>query len=316
MDQLPSFGREIFSVIEPTARLLVPGIQENASSILSTPKETLSYGAHPRQQLDVYSPKSPEKFSRKPAPILIFIYGGGFLIGDKTLPEVPLVHANIGHFFTERGFITIIPDYRLLSHGAKFPSGGEDVAGVVEWVKKQYGYSPQDLFIMGNSAGGVHVATFMLSPLFKGVRDSVAAENKNGIRWKGAVILAAPFHYRLVMEQRSDPLKTYYGNRVQEDCALGLLKASPEEAQWSPKVLVLYATLDPEDEIIKPNLDFIEEWRNTGRKDLDVKLLEGHNHISPVFTIGTGRDDQEAWGHVVADWMGRLVRRGPDSLND
>lgn len=306
MDQLPSFGREISSVIEPTAKVFVPSIRRNASSILSTPRETFSYGAHTRQQLDVYSPKSLTDSSGKPAPILIFTYGGGFIVGDKILPELPLVHANIGYFFTERGFVTIIPDYRLISHEVKFPSGGEDVAGVVEWVKQHYADSPRDLFIMGDSSGGVHVTTFMLSPLFKDVRDSVATGSNHGIQWRGAVILAAPFHYRLVMEQRSDSLQAYYGNRVQEDCALGLLKAFPEADRGSPRVLVGYATLDPEDEIIKPNLDFIEEWRSTGREGLDVKLLQGHNHVSPIFTIGTGKSDQEAWGHMVADWIGQI----------
>ena len=308
MDQLPSFGREIFSVVGPTAKLFTPALLQNASSILSTPKETFSYGANPRQQLDVYSSKSQKDASGKPAPILIFVYGGGFVVGNKILPHVPqgLVHANIGHFFTERGFITVIPDYRLISHGAKFPSGGEDIAGTVEWVKKHYGNEPRDLFILGNSAGGVHVMTFMLSPLFKDIRDSVSAENKTGLRWKGAVILAAPYHYRLMAEKRADSLVAYYGDRVQEDCPLGLLKASPEAARGSPKVLILYATLDPEEEIVQPNLDFIEEWRNLPRKNPDVKLLEGHNHISPVFTLGTGKSDQEAWGNMVADWIDQV----------
>ena len=177
---------------------------------------------------------------------------------------------------------------------------------MVEWAKKHYGDSSRALSIMGNSVGGVNVAKIMLSPLFKDVRYSVSLEGKAGIRWKGAITVAAPFHYNRVMEQRYDLLKAYYRARVQADSALRLLKASPEAAQGSPKVLVMYATLDPQEEIIKPNLDFIEEWRKTRREDLDVKLLDGYNHVSPVLAIGTGKSEQEARGNMVAQWMAQV----------
>lgn len=174
---------------------------------------------------------------------------------------------------------------------------------MVEWAKKHYGDSPRDLFIMGNSVDGVNLATFMLSPLFKGVRDSVSLEGKPGIRWSGAITVAPPFHYNRVMEQRCNLLKAYYGDRVQEHCALGLLKASLEAAQGSPKVLVMYTTLDPEDDIIKPNLDFTEEGREIAGESLDFKLLDGHSHLNPVLAIGIGKSAQEVCGNMVAEWM-------------
>ncbi|MCJ1258582.1 hypothetical protein MMC24_006415 [Lignoscripta atroalba] len=312
MDQLPFYGREIFPALGPTAKLFAPDLEANASSILSTPRETFQYGSLPRQQLDVFSPASPGDTSGVATPVLVFFYGGGFVSGDRDHPLAPkgLVYANIGHFFSQRGFVTIVADYRLLSHGAKFPSGGEDVAGVVSWAKKHFGDESRELFLLGNSAGAVHLSTFMLSPVFMNVRDSVSSEKKSGLRWTGAILLSASFHYRSAPGNMMGILQAYFGEDIDEKSPMGLLKATPEAPVGAPQVLVMYTGLDPEDLVIETNKDFIKEWQNLRKGGLDVEVLPEHNHISPVFTLGTGKKDQEAWGELVADWMKRVGAGG------
>jgi hypothetical protein len=71
-----------------------------------------------------------------------------------------------------------------------------------------------------------------------------------------------------------------------------------------PKALVLWGTLDPEDEIVQPALNFIEEWE--GRESLgglDQAVLEGHNHISPPLALGTSFQREEEWGVMVGKWI-------------
>ncbi|AMV16370.1 alpha/beta hydrolase [Planctomyces sp. SH-PL14] len=60
-----------------------------ATSLLAqasgAPKPTLAnvpYGTHPRQVLDVYQAKSDQ-----PTPVLFFIHGGGWMVGDKGNPD-------------------------------------------------------------------------------------------------------------------------------------------------------------------------------------------------------------------------------------
>ena len=232
------------------------------------------------------------------------------MTGDRILPTAPegLVYANVGHFFAERGFVTIIPDYHLLCHEAKFPSGGEDVAAALSWAKERYGgEGPRDLFMLGNSSGGVHVATFMLSQLFRDARLSIGSHSgqESGLKWKGAVLLAPPYHYHGLSEDQQDKPREYYEDKIEERCVLGLLKSYLfEELEGNlPPVLAAWSTLDPDDEIVDSNREFVKEWREKGMPGLETMFFEGHNHISPTWSLGTKDQECEAWAEQVVEWM-------------
>jgi acetyl esterase/lipase len=113
--------------------------------------------------LDVYSPTSAA--TEESPTILLFFYGGGLERGDKVLPQSnDLIYTNLGYFFSQKlNLLTVIMNYRRISERARFPSSGEDIVAAAEWVKSKYGAGSgsQDVFPMGNSAGGVHVAIFM-----------------------------------------------------------------------------------------------------------------------------------------------------------
>jgi acetyl esterase/lipase len=100
MDHLAAFGTAIPEVLPPPTfeiyqKLLAP----NADAILSTPRESHSYGPHPRQMLDVYSPTAAS--TDNAPPILLFFYGGGFSRGDRVLPDSQgIIYTNLGYFFS------------------------------------------------------------------------------------------------------------------------------------------------------------------------------------------------------------------------
>ena len=157
MDALQSIPRSIAESAGPTVKVFEPLLRAQAATIRATKIETFTYGNHERQKLDIYYPSQTRRPSISSAskPVVVFVHGGGFTRGSKTLEFADgLAHANIGSFFAERyGYTTIIPDYRLISHGARFPSGGEDIALVIEWVKNSLthndGYQDIQLFIVG-----------------------------------------------------------------------------------------------------------------------------------------------------------------------
>lgn len=228
-----------------------------------------------------------------------------------------LVHANVGHFFTETlGAIVVIPDYRLISHGAVFPSGGEDVELVVRWIKEKFGAKEgraRELFMMGNSAGGIHLSTWLYEPVFEKSRGEVLGTNASALQLKGVVMLSVPFNFRAATADRADVLKTYYGDQIQKHCPLGLFESLTMSASdpasssvLEVPTLVLNGTLDPQDEILDPLRDYLQAWHAApanAQKLLKAEMMEGQNHISPVLSIGTGKKEEEAWGHQVCHWV-------------
>ncbi|KAK3074770.1 hypothetical protein LTR53_002502 [Teratosphaeriaceae sp. CCFEE 6253] len=312
MDQLPALGKSIEQIVGPTFKIYAPLLQQNAAKIKSVKRETFAYGPHERQQLDVYHPPKPSLINGR-RPVLVFEYGGGLVQGAKSLPAIPddLVHANVGAFFALNfGYTVVVADYRLMSHGANFPSGGKDIALAVEWIsghQAELGEEPMDLYIMGNSAGGIHLATFLLHPDFAETRRKVLTGDDTRLR--GAILLSVPFHFAAAHENRAKVLEAYFGD-FDANAPLGLLKTARQQqapldfVAGGTRLLVLNGELDPEDEILRPRDDFLEEWLrmhdNESRGALAVDWMIGHNHISPFLSLSTGREAEEAWGWQVA----------------
>lgn len=313
MDELPSFGKAIQDIVVPTFGAYKPLLEKNADFIRSCKTETFRYGSHERQQLDVYSPNTPSIINGR-RPVLLFEYGGGLVQGGKNIPPLGgLCYANLGAFFALKfGYTVVVADYRLTSHDAKFPSGGEDIALAVDWICEKRpgpGSEPVDLFIMGNSAGGIHLTTFLLLPDFTKTRERVLKGEDTRLR--GVVLLSCPFSLANSHESREEILKGYFGD-IQANEPLGLLKAARK--RQTPfdfiaagcRVAVINAELDPEDEILEPREDFLQEWLQMtdtdSRSALTIDWMPRHNHISPATSLGTGLDQEEAWGRQVASW--------------
>ena len=130
----------------------------------------LAYGTDPRQRLDVYCPKhiAPD------AKVVIFFYGGSWRTGSKT------DYRFVASALTSRGFIVVLPDYRLYP-AVTFPAYVEDGAAAVRWTQDHiaaYGGSTNKLYLMGHSAGSQIAALLTLDPHY--LRD--AGVDRSAIR--------------------------------------------------------------------------------------------------------------------------------------
>ena len=76
---------------------------------------------------------------------------------------------------------------------------------------------------MGNSAGGVHVAIFMLEPRFAALRAPMSPGIVGGMSLRGYILPAAPFDFRNAAANMAATLKVYFGDRVQENRPLDSL---------------------------------------------------------------------------------------------
>lgn len=106
--------------------------------------KNISYGIEAWQQLNIY----PQK-NNKQAPVIVFIYGGGWSKGTKEQYHF------VADGLTRKGFLVVLPDYIKYPEG-QFPSFVEDIALATAWVKQNiasYGGDPNQVLLAGHSAG-------------------------------------------------------------------------------------------------------------------------------------------------------------------
>jgi acetyl esterase/lipase len=118
----------------------------------------LSYGAEPRQRLDVYAPRQDASAPRQSSdrPVVVFWYGGSWVKGSKAQ------YGFVGTTLAEHGIVAVLPDYRLYPQ-VSFPAFDADGGNAVAWVERharEFGGDPGNIVLMGHSAGG-HTAAFL-----------------------------------------------------------------------------------------------------------------------------------------------------------
>jgi acetyl esterase/lipase len=114
--------------------------------------KSIAYGPLPRQKLDLYQPRRGGPH----AGIVVFFYGGDWQSGNKG------AYRFVAEGLISKGFIAVLPDYRLYP-AVRFPAFVEDGALAVRWVHdhaREIGGNPDDIFLMGHSAGG-HIAALL-----------------------------------------------------------------------------------------------------------------------------------------------------------
>ncbi len=105
-----------------------------------------------RGRLDVYRPRGADPKNARPT--LLFVHGGGWIIGSKRDQGRPLLERLAGD-----GWVCIACNYRLAPRSV-FPAQAFDVKEALRWAKEvgpTYGVDPDFVVIAGGSAGG-HLA--------------------------------------------------------------------------------------------------------------------------------------------------------------
>jgi acetyl esterase/lipase len=119
-----------------------------------TTTRDVAYAPGERHALDIYAP------AERPAPVIVFIYGGSWQDGSRSM------YRFVGAALARCGFVTVIPDYRLYPP-VRFPGFLQDAALAVAWTRAniaRYGGDPRQIVLMGHSAGAQMVAMLTLDP--------------------------------------------------------------------------------------------------------------------------------------------------------
>lgn len=113
------------------------------------------YGPLAVQQIEVIVPAGP---SERPRPVVLFIHGGGWNSG------APGDYRFVGRTLAREGYVVVLSGYRLGSEG-RYPAMLEDSAQAVAWVRDhaaKYGGDPEQVFLMGHSAGAYNAVMITL----------------------------------------------------------------------------------------------------------------------------------------------------------
>ncbi|MFT4526593.1 MAG: hypothetical protein ACI85F_002768 [Bacteroidia bacterium] len=117
-------------------------------------------------QLDIYEPEGDTVSNR---PVIIFQFGGGYLIGDKLFPPAPSYCPR----WAELGYVCVSINYRLgfspVSSGSAERAvyrGVQDLQAALRFLcefSDEYGIDTNRIIVTGNSAGAVSTfhSTFM-----------------------------------------------------------------------------------------------------------------------------------------------------------
>ena len=159
----------------------IPAPSEAAPGGTTTPSEDCLY-------LNVWTPAGNH---RTHLPVMVWIYGGGFLNGGAS----PALYD--GTEFAKRGVVIVTFNYRLgrfgffahpalsseQSSGPLGNYGYMDQVAALKWVQRNiaaFGGDPERVTIFGESAGGSSVLNLMTSPMARGLFEQAIVESGGG----------------------------------------------------------------------------------------------------------------------------------------
>ncbi|KAF8331582.1 Alpha/Beta hydrolase protein [Amanita rubescens] len=287
----------IKDIVDPTYPLL----GAKRTSINAIKRATYAYGSTDAHQLDVYYPPSSgsaQAVGDSRPPIVVFFHGGSLIHGSRSSPPQYLVHNNLGAYFASRGVLAVITDYRLVPN-AVFPQGAEDVRDALLWVIEHVSEGdPTQIYVLGHSAGGIHIANMLLLPhLFQ-------LQLRQALR--GVVLIGVPYEIPggKMSEFRSAATQ-YYGSvrNIALNQPLGLLRRAGTGGHITVLPPIRNIIGENEPRRIKGSARaFSKLFREKGGV-LEDFTLQGHDHISSILALST--DVGEEWAQEIVNWISR-----------
>lgn len=267
-DHLATAVREIVSRgagAQETARLYdnEPRVYEMAEIEVAG---DIAYGPHARHRLDVHT--ATVRRSSAPVPVVVYVHGGGFVRGNRHS------NRNVSDYFASLGLVAVNATYRLAPE-AKWPAGSQDVSRAVAWVRENisdYGGDPNQIYVIGKSAGAFHVAEFALRP-------SIAGDNGSAVA--GIVLVSGTY-----VADNSSPSQNridYFGEdltRWPDISILGNIERS--------EIPFLLSISDYDSDTTKASFAELARTLTVDyrRMPRTVQLM-GHDHYAPNPSIGT-----------------------------
>lgn len=222
----------------------------------------IAFGAHPRSRLDIYAPRDRTAAT----PVVVFFYGGSWNSGSRQ------DYAFVGRALASLGYVTVIPDYRLVPE-VVFPTFLDDGAQAVRWVSdniRGYGGDPRRIALAGHSAGAYNAAMLALDTSYL----RKAGVDTRSIR--ALVALSGPFDFL--------PLNTAE--------AIAALGNWPKPAQTQPITFArsgapaAFLATGGQDTVVKPrNTEALAARLRALGSSATVRVYPELDHVGPLLSL-------------------------------
>jgi acetyl esterase/lipase len=224
--------------------------------------ENVAYADGSGKRLDVYR---PEKQSGA-APVIMFIYGGGWAAGDK------FEYDFVGRAFAAAGYVTVIGDYRKFPE-VQYPDFLYDNAQIMKWIEDNiasYGGDKSRFFIVGHSAGAYNGVMLALDGSFR--REYGVTMPIRALAGISGPYNFYPFEY--------DEVRRVFGEAPNPEGTQPINLVTPE----APPMLLVNGTSDP---IVRSaNASALAEKLKSQGIWVTEKLYDGFGHMEPVIALG------------------------------
>ena len=238
--------------------------------------KAIDYGPDERQKLDVYYPE----VHQPQTPVLVFFYGGSWRRGDREK------YRFIGQALSSRGYVTVIPDYRLYPD-VQFPAFVEDGAASVAWVKENIAESKNGIVLIGHSAGAHLAALLALDARYlsqQGITDQTIS---------GMIGLAGPYAFEPENFRR---YRAIFATAQPPDISRPVTYARGD----APPLLLMHGA---DDSMVLPLHSKLLQERVDNQNGRVTRLeLEGVNHFDIVLGLS------EPFAHLAPDLLPSVER--------
>lgn len=256
----------IAGTITLTAQHLDPGLNEGVRR-----DADLAYGSHERHVLDVYTP-ADSRSAGTARPVVVFVHGGGFVGGAKSSDGSPFF-ANVGAWAVRRGYVGVAINY-VLAPESPWPGGAQDISRAIAWLADNiadYGGDPQQIVLIGQSAGAMHVADYVVRPELHG---------PTGRGLAGAALISCLYNIGRAADKPMH--RAYWGEDLTAWQQMGTL-----DALIDCELPLFLAVAEFDDVAFHDHAaELVTTWYQRRGEYAPMHYLYGHNHLSTVYGLG------------------------------
>jgi acetyl esterase len=261
-------------------------VHKEAPKELTELRRNVRYGGDPRQEYDLFLPRSPSR----DRPVVLFVHGGAFTEGHRNRTDE--IYANVLYFLARRGIVGVNIGYRLAPQ-ACYPEASLDIAAVVQSIRSdaaEIGVDPARIFLMGHSAGGAHVASYAYERRLQ-------PETGHGLA--GLIVVSG----RVRADNRPENpnarrVETYYQTTSPDE----LDRLSPLKHVAADSLPTLVAWGEYENPLLDVHCaELVHRLSQAKGRCPPTVWLRGHNHTSTIAHLNTA---EETLGQEILRFIG------------